>query len=101
MIFAGYTSSKNQVWNRLKIQFVELNSSNLTFQKSSTDEQGQGTYFLPKEVFEALFSSASLILVGIGGGSKAWKLISSILLLLVLKRKQGQWQLISLKYEFY
>ena len=28
-------------------------------------------YFLPKEVFEALFSAASLILVGIGGGSKA------------------------------
>jgi hypothetical protein len=28
LIFAGYTGSKNQVRNRLKIQFVELDFSN-------------------------------------------------------------------------
>ena len=32
--------SKNQVRNRLKIQFVKLDFSNLIFQKSSTDQQG-------------------------------------------------------------
>ena len=32
LIFAGYTGSKNPVWNRLKIQFVELDFSNLIFQ---------------------------------------------------------------------
>ena len=37
LIFAGYTGCKNPVWNRLKIQFVELDFSNLIFQKSSTD----------------------------------------------------------------
>ena len=37
LIFAGYTGSKNPVRNRLKIQFVELDFSNLIFQKSSTD----------------------------------------------------------------
>ena len=33
LIFAGYTGSKNSVWNRLKIQFIELDFSNLVFQK--------------------------------------------------------------------
>ena len=37
LIFAGYTGSKTPVRNRLKIQFVELDFSNLIFQKSSTD----------------------------------------------------------------
>ena len=40
LIFAGYTGSKNQVRNRLKIQLVELYFSKLIFQKSSTDQQG-------------------------------------------------------------
>ena len=31
LIFAGYTGSKNPVRNRLKIQFVELDFSNLIF----------------------------------------------------------------------
>ena len=35
LIFADYTGSKNPVRNRLKIQFVELDFSNLIFQKSS------------------------------------------------------------------
>ena len=35
-----YTGSKNQVRNRLKIRFVELDLSKLIFQKSSTDQQG-------------------------------------------------------------
>ena len=39
-IFEDYTGSKNQVQNRLKIQFVELDLSKLIFQKSSTDQQG-------------------------------------------------------------
>ena len=38
--FAGYTGSKNPVWNRLKIQFIELDFSKLIFQKSSRDQQG-------------------------------------------------------------
>ena len=40
MIFTCYTGSKNQVGNRLKIQFVELDFSELIFQQSSTDQQG-------------------------------------------------------------
>ena len=40
-IFAGYTGSKNPVRNRLKIQFIELDFTNLIFQKSSTDGQGK------------------------------------------------------------
>ena len=35
----SYTGSKNPVWNRLKIQFVELDFSKLIFHKSSTDQQ--------------------------------------------------------------
>ena len=35
--FAGYTGSKNPFRKRLKIQFVELDFSNLIFQKISTD----------------------------------------------------------------
>ena len=38
--FAGYIGSKNPVWNRQKIQFVELDYSKLIFQKSSSDQQG-------------------------------------------------------------
>ena len=34
LIFEGYTGSKNQVQNRLKIQFVELDFSQLIFQKN-------------------------------------------------------------------
>ena len=40
-IFAGYTGSKNQVRNRQKIKFVQLDFSNLIFQKVSTDQQGE------------------------------------------------------------
>ena len=40
LVFAGYTDSKNPVWNWLKIQFVELDFPKLIFQKSSTDQQG-------------------------------------------------------------
>ena len=40
LIFAGYTGSKNQVWNRIKIQFFEIDFFKLIFQKSSTDQQG-------------------------------------------------------------
>ena len=38
LIFAGYTGSKNPVRNTLKMQFVALDFSYLSFQKSSTDE---------------------------------------------------------------
>ena len=38
LIVAGYTGSKTPVWNRLKIRYVELDFSNLIFQKPSTDE---------------------------------------------------------------
>ena len=39
LIFVGSTGNKNQVRNRLKIKFVELDFSKLIFQKSSTDQQ--------------------------------------------------------------
>ena len=39
LIFASYTGSKNQVWDRLKIQFVKLDFSKSIFQKSSADHQ--------------------------------------------------------------
>ena len=38
--FADYQGNKNQVQNRLKIQFVELDFSKLIFQKSSRDQKG-------------------------------------------------------------
>ena len=38
--FAGYTGSKNLVWNWLKIQFMELGFSNLIFKKSNIDGFG-------------------------------------------------------------
>ena len=41
LVFAGYTGSKNQVLNRLKLQFIELDFFDLIFQKSSTDQQGE------------------------------------------------------------
>ena len=37
--FAGYTSSKDQVRNRLKMEFVEIHFSKSIFQKSSADQQ--------------------------------------------------------------
>ena len=40
LIFAGCTGSKDQVRNKLKIQFIELDFSNLIFQKSGRDQQG-------------------------------------------------------------
>ena len=40
-----FTGSKNLVWNRLKIQFVELNFYKLIFQKSSKNQQGVGLKF--------------------------------------------------------
>ena len=36
--FEGYTGSKNQVRNRQKIKFIQLDFSNLIFQKSSADQ---------------------------------------------------------------
>ena len=41
-----YTGSRNQVRNRLNIQFVELDFSKLIFQKSSTDQQGARLLYL-------------------------------------------------------
>ena len=43
-IFAGYTGIKNSVQNGLKI--VKLDFSKLIFQKSSTDQQGEGRKLL-------------------------------------------------------
>ena len=39
LIFAAYTGSKNPVWKRLKIQFIELDFSKWIFQKSNIDQQ--------------------------------------------------------------
>ena len=41
--FAGYTISKNQVWNRPKMEFVELHFLKSIFQKSSADQMGEGS----------------------------------------------------------
>ena len=38
--FAVYTGSKNQVWNRPKIEFIELHFLKSIFEKSSADQQG-------------------------------------------------------------
>ena len=38
--FVGYTDSNNQVRTRPKIRFIQIHFSNLIFQKSSTDQQG-------------------------------------------------------------
>ena len=40
MNFPDYTGSKDQVRNRPKIKFVQLDCSNSIFQKISTDVQG-------------------------------------------------------------
>jgi hypothetical protein len=37
LIFEGYTGSQNPVQNKLKLQLVELDFSNLIFQKSSAN----------------------------------------------------------------
>ena len=44
--FAGYTGSRNQVWNRSKIKFIKLQNLNSIFQNSGTDRQGK--YYLEK-----------------------------------------------------
>ena len=56
LIFAGYTGSKNQVRNRQKIQFVELDFSKLIFQKSSTDQQGDSVTKILNALQNVLFS---------------------------------------------
>ena len=53
--FAGYTGSKNSVWNRLKFQFVELDFPKLIFQKSSWDQQGVSLIQLLQYVLENKF----------------------------------------------
>ena len=58
LIFASYTGSKNQVQNRLKIQFVELNFSKLIFQKSSTTGVEHGLHSLKMRTCVILFSGA-------------------------------------------
>ena len=69
--WTGYTGSKNQVRNRLKIKFVELDFSKLIFQKSSTDQQVDK---VPSSLLELEFSSLSLsISPSISAGSSATK----------------------------
>ena len=46
MIFEGYTGNKNPARNRLKIQFIELDFSQLIFQKSRTDQQGEALHII-------------------------------------------------------
>ena len=53
LFFADYTGSKNPVWNRLKIQFVELDFSKLIFQKSSTDQQGVWIFSWPSKTYDS------------------------------------------------
>ena len=43
--FAGYKGSKKQVWNRPKMEFVEIHFAKLIFQKSSADD-----YDMTKEI---------------------------------------------------
>ena len=42
---------KNPVWNRLKIQFTEIDFSKLIFQKSSTDQQGERRFDVQAKEF--------------------------------------------------
>ena len=59
--FAGYTGSKSQVQNRLKIQFVELDYSKFIFQKSSMDQQGESTNLqFYKLLFQPFFSKHNI-----------------------------------------
>ena len=61
LIFAGYTGSKSQVQNRLKIQFVELDYSKFIFQKSSMDQQGESTNLqFYKLLFQPFFSKHNI-----------------------------------------
>ena len=60
LIFAGYTGSKSQVWNRVKIKFVELDLSKFIFQKSSTDQQGDSlviwrTYYIVHTILHSKY----------------------------------------------
>ena len=43
LIFTAGVACKTPVWFRPKIQFVELDSSNLIFDKYSTDQQEFGS----------------------------------------------------------
>ena len=47
MIFAGYTGSKNPVWNRLKIQFIKLDFSKLIFFRNQV-QINRGIEFQPR-----------------------------------------------------
>jgi hypothetical protein len=49
LIFAGYTGSKNPVRNIIKIQFLELDFSNLIFQKIRYKSTGGKTEIIYPE----------------------------------------------------
>ena len=53
LVFAGYAGSKNQVRNRLKKQFVQVDLSRLIFQKLSTDQQRVRVFF-PHSIIDGL-----------------------------------------------
>ena len=59
LIFAGYTGSINPVPNRLKIQLVQLDLSNLIFQKSSSDQKD--LVFQREYVFKQGNSKAAIL----------------------------------------
>ena len=61
LIFAGYTGSKNPVWIRLQIQSVELDLSNLIFQNSSTDQQGDCLLYISSTPSLVAFQTKRLI----------------------------------------
>ena len=58
LILASYTGSKNQVWNRLKIQFIELDFSKLIFQISSTDQHGVNVMQNSPKKYQMFMNSA-------------------------------------------
>ena len=71
LIFAGYTGSKNQVRNRLKIKFVKLDFSKLIFQKSSTDQQGVRSMKYKFSCEHSVLGAEVLMYVGTYVGSMA------------------------------
>ena len=73
-VFAGYSGSQNSVWNKLKLQFVELDFSKLIFQKSSKDQQEvwQAKHRLKARNLTWTPLSYTLILLG-----KCWQISNS------------------------
>ena len=64
LIFAGYTGSKNSVRNRLKIQFVEIDFSEIKYRSTG----GKKEYYLPQIeaiLFKSVFRLPNLVFISL------------------------------------